>query len=78
MKLGRFATVVLLVLAIMPLLYVLTYFCLVRVETYGFGDQIRPRYLIGGEAAATFFAPVHAADEWLRPGVWNEEIVVYD
>ena len=73
MKSGRFPTVVLFALAIMPVLYVVAYLCLVRVETYGFGDQIRPRYVIGGEAAEAFFAPVHAADGFLRPGTWHED-----
>jgi hypothetical protein len=78
MKPGHFVIAVLTALAILPLLYLVSYMCLVRVETYGFGDQIRPRYLVGGEAAETFFAPIHAADEFLRPGVWREELVVYD
>ena len=78
MKPGHFVIAVLCALAILPLLYVVSYLCLVRVETYGFGDQIRPRYLVGGEAAKVFFAPAHAADEFLRPGMWEEELVVYD
>jgi hypothetical protein len=72
MKSGHYATAVLLVLASLPVLYILAYFCLVRIETYGFGDQIRPRYLVGGEAAARFFAPIHAVDEYFRPGTWDE------
>ena len=78
MKIGRYANVALLAAAMIPLLYVVAYLCLVQVETYGFGDQIRPRYLIAGEAPAMFFAPIHAADEFLRPAMWNEEVVVYD
>lgn len=78
MKPGHFVIAVLCALAILPLLYVVAYLCLVRVEAYGVGDQTRPRYVMGGEAAATFFAPIHAADEFLRPGVWREEFVVYD
>jgi hypothetical protein len=73
MKVGQFATFALLALAVLPLLYVIAYVCLVRVETHGFGDQIRPGYLVGGEAAQTFFAPIHAADEFLRPGTWHED-----
>ena len=78
MKRGHFIIAVLGALAILPLLYVVSYLCLVRVETYGFGDQIRPRYVVGGEAAKAFFAPVHAADEFLRPGIWQEELIMYE
>jgi hypothetical protein len=54
MKTGRNLTVVLLAMALVPVLYVIAYLCMVRVVTYDFGDQIRSRYLFGGDAAEAF------------------------
>jgi hypothetical protein len=76
---GKRLTIILAVLAAMPLLYVGSYLLLVKAERpfnvalSGPGPfPIRkPTYRLGGSFAATVFAPLHATDKQVRPQYWS-------
>jgi hypothetical protein len=76
---GRRLTFGLSVLAAIPLLYVVSYFVLVKAERprnvalSGPGPfPIRnPTYHLGGSVAQVVFSPIHAVDKQLRPMHWN-------
>jgi hypothetical protein len=67
----------------LPLLYVGSYFALVRRDSssvisfampdgsMGYLVVPAPKYAIGGELAETVFGPLHFLDRKLRPGRWD-------
>jgi hypothetical protein len=72
---GRWLTIGLAALAMLPLLYVVVYLLLVtrmpNVSFTGKGPWRRPaEYRFGGSVSERFFRPVHVIDRQLRPNVW--------
>lgn len=65
----------------MPLLYVGSYAVLIELQEvyiYQHGTMCcvaTPGYRIGGEAAESFYEPMHDFDRWLRPGTWDAKEV---
>jgi hypothetical protein len=77
---GRWLTILLAVLAAMPLLYVLSYLALVRAEfvTFKMGESFGPwpkvpEYRFGGNVARHIFHPIQRIDTQIRASYWHED-----
>lgn len=76
MKSGRYLTIALALLALLPVVYVGAYYALVEpMELLWIrGGSLRiAHYRCGGETAKHIFAPVHHIDRLLRPRLWKGE-----
>jgi hypothetical protein len=71
MKAGRYLTMALAVLVLLPAVYVGAYYALVEPMELLWSRGCFAHYRFGGETAERIFAPMHRADRWLRPGVWE-------
>jgi hypothetical protein len=72
---GKRLTIILAVLAALPVLYVGAYFLNVQRGVDEFPSTFPKhvvRYAVGGCISEGVFRPIHEADRWLRPNYWGQ------